>query len=179
MKTPQQIHDRKEQFLENYNPMRTVERAVQSGINASVKVRRIRVYAPNSPAKQRFLMRNYWKEQLLTIGKSYESEKSEEDFIKDIESICNAMNHAFPNGFDGGNGFRVAQAQKSLSVFLKHMWCMDKIKMPPVCPIDRQIVGETWSNDDEKMYLDHLNKVKKKNNTDEPLAVWELFEFYR
>lgn len=179
MKTPQQIHNRKEQFLNNYNPMRTIDRAVQSGIKASVKVRQKRVYAPNISYEQKITIRNYWKGLLLSIGKSYEMEKSEKDFIKDIKSICDAMNHTFPDCFDSNNGFRIAQAQKSLSVFLKHMWCMDKIKMPPVCPIDRKIVGEKWSDDDMKKYLKHLDKVKMRNNTDDPLAVWELFEFYR
>lgn len=38
-------------------------------------------------------------------------------------------------------GFRVAHSQKSLSLLLKHYWCHGRIEEPPVCPVDRIILG--------------------------------------
>ena len=39
--------------------------------------------------------------------------------------------------------FRLAQAQKSLSLYLKHLWCMGLIPVPPVCPVDTLILKKT------------------------------------
>lgn len=36
---------------------------------------------------------------------------------------------------------RLSHAQKSLSVFLKYLWCFGLIDMPPACPIDRKVLG--------------------------------------
>jgi len=40
-------------------------------------------------------------------------------------------------------GFRVAHAQKSLSLLLKHAWCHGLMQEPPACPVDRIILSET------------------------------------
>ena len=38
-------------------------------------------------------------------------------------------------------GIRIAQCQKSLSLYLKYLWCYGLIETPPVCPIDRVILS--------------------------------------
>jgi hypothetical protein len=51
--------------------------------------------------------------------------------------------------------YRIAHAQKSLSLVLKHLWCHERLPQgtePPGCPIDRMILdhvkrshGITWT----------------------------------
>lgn len=180
MKTQQEIKNRQENFLSNYNPMHSEERAIQSGINAAIRF--AHVYTPGTTYQQKIEIKRYWEELLKNLGKKYEKMRTEREFLDDITSMVALMNKKFPNDFnynEDHKGFRIAQAQKSLSVYLKHMWCLGKTQIPPVCPIDRTVLGETWIYDDLEMYKNHLCCVKKKNNTDNPLSVWELFEFYR
>jgi hypothetical protein len=48
----------------------------------------------------------------------------------------------FPSTAIGGyaTAFRIAHAQKSLSLLLKHYWCNNAMSEPPLCPIDRRIL---------------------------------------
>jgi hypothetical protein len=39
-----------------------------------------------------------------------------------------------------GPGFRIAHAQKSLSLLLKHLWCNGVLGEPPCCPVDRRVL---------------------------------------
>ena len=43
--------------------------------------------------------------------------------------------------------YKVSHAQKSLSLFLKYLWCYGLKDTPPACPIDRQILQEAKTAD--------------------------------
>jgi hypothetical protein len=63
-------------------------------------------------------------------------------------------------------GFRISHAQKSISVFLKHLWCMDIIPQPPQCPVDRMILERAGRRypDTKWGYVntieEHMKKIK-------------------
>ena len=139
-----------------------------------------------------------WIEELISLFDKYKNkEQTKEVFVDDVIELQRKMNASFPDSFRN-NGkskgknkdrdkyekvFRVAHAQKSLSIFLKHMWCITPdMPMPPVCPIDRRILQEAkiydpWTKlnciKTYKKWLEKLECVAGK----EPLAKWELVKW--
>lgn len=179
-KTFNEIQTRKLRFINQYNPGQTEVLAIKSGINSAV--RRACVYSPNMTKEEKTKIRSFWGQCLSELGGKYIESQNEEQFKKDIQDLQEKMNKQFFNVFNPDErhrGFRIAQAQKSLSVYLKHMWCMNKIPTPPTCPIDRTILGSSWIYDDYEQYCNHLELVKTRNTTEECLSVWELFAFQR
>lgn len=188
MTSQEQIQVYQKKFLNRYNYERNNEIALTSALKAATQ--RNTLYTPQI---DRTLIRSYWKQQLVSIGEKYVTKQSESIFINDVKCLKCRMNQRFEGCFDNNSGkydkgFRISHAQKSLSVYLKHLWCMGKIAIPPVCPIDRRILSSVkapntnWCYvndiDDYKQQLKYVKygkNVGKKN--DDPLAVWELLAF--
>jgi hypothetical protein len=69
-------------------------------------------------------------------------------YESDIETLRAGMNRLFGDRFCAGDhqryhydaGFRVSHAQKSLAVYLKHLWCLGRIDAPPECPVDSVVL---------------------------------------
>lgn len=131
--------------------------------------------------------REYWADLLMDfyekhIGKNI-GIKAFLDYVKTIQKKMNAeYRYVFQcnkNGYDGE--FRLAHAQKSLSVFLKHLWCMEKMKMPPLCPIDGVILHDVlkrkgaWTKlNDWGTYMEYIRDVwDASKNTGKKVAEWE------
>ncbi len=89
-------------------------------------------------------IRKEWEKELNRIVVKYKKQQQREDvFFQDVVSLMEYMNQRFQNRFNNGkngydNEFRIAHAQKSLSVCLKHLWVRGELgkNEPPVCPID-------------------------------------------
>lgn len=185
-------------FLDLYNPQRTVEMALTSGIKAAAQHNSL--YTPNIDNKSEIL--DYWKSQLQCIGvKYFESQQTEEQFKSDFLLLQSNMNTMFPKAFKSKQyvnnpGFRISHAQKSLSVYLKHMWCIkveqyfdnkSKNIVPeyPICPMDRTILrlvncpNPKWVHintmDEYNEKLEFIKTAAKKEN--KSLAMWELMAF--
>ena len=88
------------------------------------------------------------------------------------------------------HGYRIAHAQKSLSLVLKHMWCHGFLTdPPPVCVIDSIILraaaargagthAVTWTRVASlKAYREHL-AICQRAAGGHNIAIWELFIFY-
>jgi hypothetical protein len=168
----------KKEFLQKYNSDRSEKTALTQAINASV--RRNCLYQNNLNTKDREQIKDKWKETLIKFGKKYENHVSEEEFVNDIEEIKKEMKEL-------PGKFKISHAQKSLSVYLKHLWCLDKIQEPPVCPVDRKILEKAgapvakraWTRiDNVKDYKEQLEYIKiKAEESNKSIATWELYNF--
>jgi hypothetical protein len=77
--------------------------------------------------------------------------------------------------------FRIGIAQKALNLYLKYLWCVGLIPMPPHCPFDSSIIGHlpecmnfNWTAIDSiDDYQKLVNSARKKAD-DKPIAEWEL-----
>ena len=118
-------------FLERYNPQASVDCALSSAIKAAVQHNKF--YIGEAPRRD---IRDFWKEQLLERQGLYEQQRTVADYESDIVSLRAILNAQFP----GLVGCRVSHAQKSIGVFLKHLWCMGEIPTPPLCPVDAIIL---------------------------------------
>lgn len=87
-------------------------------------------------------------------------------------------------------GYRVAHAQKSLSLVFKHLWCHGFLtNPPPICVIDSIILSEAaargagthpipWTRVASlEAYREHL-AICKRAAGGHQIAIWELFVFY-
>jgi len=83
--------------------------------------------------------------------------------------------------------FRLSHAQKSLSVYCKHLWCMCKMGEPATCPVDRGILRAVYPRQDVPLWTEvdkidtHKEQLRRlQDGADakgQSLAVWELLTF--
>ena len=206
MRTPEEINARQQQFCNSYSFSRHKEytpkmKAWESAINVSVKTRGCPVYSSNAENREDAVF--FWMVELETLGEKYKHDKqTKEQFIQDVFTLQDNINNSNYNTCFQNNHIRLGQCQKSLSVFLKWMWCQNELAdIPPVCPIDRQVLqkcytvlrsskkgsekelrncGTAWTKlDDRSLYCDLIAITEKVADLEnEPsTAVWELFAF--
>lgn len=164
--------EKKQDFIRNY--------AAQLSIQVSL--RQNTLYKKD--LKDHKIIRSFWKRKLkcISIDKNI---LSEEVYIKEILQLKSEMNKNFSDYFYK-DGFKISHSQKSISVYLKHLWCHGFIGIPPQCPVDRKIINEIprnislnrcWTSindiDEHMKIIGELRKIA--NNV--PLAEWELCNF--
>ncbi len=156
---------------------------------------RAALYTPNSNHSD---IREEWISQLRQIMAKYNTLQTVDTFIADVSYLKEHMNQRFPGRFINGkpgyeNGFRIAHAQKSISVCLKHLWSQSNYLInPPICPIDGIMLKhvhnyDAWTKvnwfDDrirdgitERGYCTHLALMEAAANNDgfDSIAEWEL-----
>lgn len=146
---------------------------------------RSRLYTSNLSETDRRPFRQSLKEVLESTAALYTKTISEETHIKNILKLVVKLTREHSALLEGG-AMRFGHAQKALNLYLKYLWCLGKLPMPPHCPIDsiilRKIPGftqERWTKlDSAQRYQDIIASAKMK--ADEKglsLAVWELHEY--
>jgi hypothetical protein len=179
----------KEEFLNRYNPKRTLEKALSSAISAAVQHNSL--YKKEATLKEKESVHCKWMAFLKLKKKDYENEQPVEKYENDIQELRDLMNEVFSKSFlsephpkfKTEPGFRISHAQKSLSVFLKHLWCMGEVATPPQCPVDARILaiagkkypdtkwGYINSIDEHREKISFLETAKEESQS---LAEWEL-----
>ena len=155
------LHDNpKDEFILNI--------ALRSAINAAVQIRRHPVFSesvtlnkddnPQIASEKRQRKTSaiaFWKEKLEQHAWAYlETAVDYQYFINDVDKLKNEINAEYRDCFSG-NGIRIGQCQKSLSVFLKWLWCWGKCTIePPVCPIDRRVLVFCYDNELDKSVVE-------------------------
>ena len=83
------------------------------------------------------------------------------------------------------NEIKLGVGQKLLNLYLKYLWCLDKVSKPPHCPIDRIIVNKlglkyNWTQiNSEKEYKIIINRIKEVKKIGESIAEWEYRNYER
>jgi hypothetical protein len=121
-------------------------RAFQDAIASAVVKNAL--YAPAATAANRQDTGVAWKQLLDEIASEYEEPATTEKYENDLLRIQAHMNRGFGQFFRQARhpkfgyepGFRISHAQRSLSLVLKHYWCLGFVAMPPQCPVDRPIL---------------------------------------
>jgi hypothetical protein len=124
------------------------ETALRDAVRTSS--RRTHLYRPRTTQAERNLVREAWFEELKRLSDLYATNgigfSTQARFDADLLTLRSFMNSMFDEYFQTDvvkgypPGFRIAHAQKSLSVMLKHIWCNDGMEEPPCCPLDRPIL---------------------------------------
>jgi len=180
----------KQAFLQKYNFDYSKEIAISKAINASVQHNLL--YSPSANASEKKDIRVYWGSCLEEVGDEFKKEVSVKTYEYIVEQLKKGMNKKFgalfDNGSQYGSMFRISHSQKSISVYVKHLWCMGAIVEPKICPIDRIILNSTnakkmkdvsWgcvnSLDEHRRKFGYIVDESAKNNLS--VAVWELLKF--
>jgi len=191
--TNQDLMQKKKEFLNRYNPSGTIDKAIARSIAAAVQHNSL--YRPNITRKGKEPVICAWGEFLKSLIPTYEKARTVADYDSDILKLKMCMNQLFPVAFytvlhpkyNTDPGFRISHAQKSISVFLKHLWCMGLIVTPPQCPVDSiilRLAGKRYPDTNwgyVNTIKDHGIKIgyllAAQNNSVQPLAEWELEKF--
>ena len=172
----------KEKFLERYNKSKSQEEALSKSISAAVQHNKI---YNDVDSKDRIIIREYWSSQLVDLAERYKVECwSDDSYEQEVQGLKEKMKARFPEIID----FRISHAQKSLSVFLKHMWCLGLAPTPPQCPVDRIILtnakapynkrswGYVDSITEHKVLYDIIKQAAYQSGYTD-VALWELENF--
>lgn len=162
----------KDDFLKEYNPNRTVETALSESIGAAVK--RNKIYLDVN-LKDRKEIRKHWQNLLIQLYERFVNEKWDESIYEDeIIKLKDNMNNKFNDSID----FRISHSQKSISVFFKHLWCLDKISTPPQCPVDRIILTRAKAPYNERSWglVNDIQTHRYKYNLIRQAAIKEGFD---
>lgn len=192
--TKETVLQKKEEFARKYEGKAPEYLAILAA------VQRAHLYSPTLSSMKRCEIRTEWASKLKELGSRYRQERSVEEFIADIDELKRHMNEAFPDSFvnskkNYSNGFRLAHAQKSLSIYLKHCWCRGQIDpVPPTCPIDGNVLSwvgirQAWTKCDSiedcngvkysgyRSQMKHIISFASSKEPDLSVFEWELCNF--
>ncbi|MFZ2629617.1 MAG: hypothetical protein WAX67_12165 [Rugosibacter sp.] len=146
---------------------------------------RSRLYAPNLSEDDRKPFQKSLKAALESIASGYKKAVSEDQHVQNITDLAAKLTHKHPALLDGGK-MKFGHAQKALNLYLKYLWCLGKLPMPPHCPIDSIILKkipkftqERWTQlDSAERYKSIIASAKAKaKEKGLLLAAWELNEY--
>jgi hypothetical protein len=149
-------------------------------LTLAATVGRANVYTVGSSERERKVFQSALRSQLEQIAQGYESKVSSETHIQNVLGLSKYLTEACEKTLRGGR-FRIGTAQKALNLYLKYLWCIEKIPTPPHCPFDFQIIaklpaysGPSWTALDSEQEYRALVTVAEEKAQGLSLAVWEL-----
>lgn len=121
----------------------------------------------------------------MTLLSHYTNTVSDEMHIENIYALSE-FTKQFQNILQKGK-LNFGVSQKMLNLYLKYLWCQNKISEPPHFPVDRRIQENigfrpivSWTKfDDSADYMRIINFVRKENNEFPTIAEFELKYFER
>jgi hypothetical protein len=128
-----------------------------------------------------------FRTKICELAKYYENNNVTSDqHIRNINELAESVSKACPQ-YLRKDCPRFGVAAKALSLYLKYLWCVGKVKQPPHCPFDRKVIGAlhkiqrlpaklrdlTWTQMDEATYRQLLTEAEERIG-DKSLATWEL-----
>jgi hypothetical protein len=126
------------------------------------------------------------KSELRNLAKSYSSEVDEGAHMENIKGLAERLSKAYAKLLNG-KCFVFGRAQKVLNVYLKYLWCADRIGRPPHCPFDNNVISalnkslpkdceRKWTHaDKEDTYREWVSAAEViANKKGQSLSEWEL-----
>lgn len=172
------LERQKRYFLATYNPTGDTDVAISKALNASIL--RNSPYLTDSQSI-RSDIRAAWREWLLPLKQRYQASRGFDDVLTDMDRMRRDMLARFAGDVE----IATSHAQKSISVFLKHLWCAGAIEEPPVCPVDREVFKliykyplPAWTKMTPLCYPLHIKKITEIAIAEgQTIATWELLRF--
>ena len=125
-------------------------------------------------------LRGRLRDLLREYAVAYESDVSDETHNNNILELAGTLSQEFGAVMKDGH-FPIGVAQKSLNLYLKYLWCMGRIRTPPHCPFDSEVLREAeasgrWTRLDDigryKLWVEKARSVAARTNSS--LSEWEL-----
>jgi len=141
---------------------------------------RSRTYSESASEEAKNRFRDALREKLDGIANEYRSPVKEEEHLSNIAKLADDLTSRFSNCLRDGR-FRIGIAQKALNLYLKYLWCVDLIPLPPHCPLDSIVIGHipecselNWTSIDSIADYQRLVTATRKIAKGKALPEWEL-----
>ena len=146
----------------------------------SAALGRANVYQHGATEENATLLGETLRSELLELAGQYTGRVPDDDHVRNIRTLADRATARCGTFLDRGH-LRFGVAQKALNLYLKFLWCADRIPAPPHCPFDSFVIGQlpsevrvAWTKiEDEGPYL-KLVKAAEAQAGDKSLAEWEL-----
>jgi hypothetical protein len=143
-------------------------------------VQRGKLYQEDSSEGERKAFRRALRLELERLAEQYREVMPERRHFANIERLAKTLSDKHPKALSGKR-FRIGSAQKALNLYLKYMWCMGHIPIPPHCPFDARVLSKVpgchdvrWTQLDSISHYEDIVHCAKATAHGIPLAKWEL-----
>jgi hypothetical protein len=97
-------------------------------------------YIPNATDRDKSALRARWAQLLRDVAPQYNRPVNDDVHVQNIRWISEILSSEFAAILKGSR-FRIGASQKSLNLYLKFLWCLGRLHIPPPhCPIDRGVL---------------------------------------
>jgi len=159
----------------------THDQVIASAIAASLQ--RANVYSKRALPDDRDKLHAELSLALQRLFPIYRNPVDERVHVGYIEHLATSISEQHRSALIDGQ-FRIGSAQKALNLYLKYLWCLRRIPMPPHCPFDSRIIARIpgcekvlWTKlKTVPEYMSLVAGAKRKAGAT-PLAEWELDEY--
>lgn len=141
---------------------------------------RSKTYSESASDQDKDRFRIALRKNLSEIGNRYVSPVPEEEHLSNIKKFADDLTLNFSHCLENGR-FRIGIAQKALNLYLKYLWCVDLIPMPPHCPFDSIIINRlpdcralNWTVIDTIDEYKELVDAAIEETGGKAIAEWEL-----
>ena len=121
---------RRSQFIDSELIADSIHAAFQRG----------NIYHTTAKDSDRQKLRTCLANLLCDYRQQYAQTVLPETHKENIQHICDELTTKF-GSFLCDKRFRIGTAQKALNLYLKYMWCLDRVSIPPHCPFDGIIIN--------------------------------------
>ena len=144
-------------------------------------VQRASIYIKGAIEEDKSIFRRDFQIALELLSQQYREEHVPDSVhCENIEMLAKNLS-AKHGGVLTNSRFRIGSAQKAVNLYLKYMWCLGRLPMPPHCPIDAVVLSHVpncsavrWTKiDTVTEYVEIIEKVKVIAG-DASLSEWEL-----
>ena len=127
------------------------------------------------------------RRELRTLRPKYEKKVDDGPHLDNISALASKVSGECKSFLKDGV-LRIGRAQKALNLYLKYLWCAQKIVTPPHCPFDNRVIGRlptpfsavAWTKIKTRdEYRELVSAAKRVAGDDVPLSVWELCEYQK
>ena len=108
-------------------------------LTLQVTLQHSQTYKKGISNKEKAEFQQNLKRRLERYSAKYSNPVSEDQHIVNIETLAKEVSDAFKDCLDH-KIFRIGSAQKALNLYLKYLWTIGRIKMPPHCPVDSIVI---------------------------------------
>jgi hypothetical protein len=115
------------------------------------------IYEKHAEEKEKENFNTDLKKEIIKYAEKYKEEISENDHYKNIVEISRIISDKHSTILINKR-YRIGNSQKLLNMYLKYLWCIELVKLPPHMPVDGKIL-ETF----KERHKSEKNQEKRKN----------------
>ena len=151
--------------------------AMRETIRSALQQRQNKVYSRDEVGNERDGFRSELRKLVSVAARRYTQPVSDADHQAAIRGISETLSAEFSSILKDRR-LRYGTAQKAFNLYLKFLWRLGRIAIPPHCPVDGivlkagDIKGKWTHSDSEAEYTDWIKILRQKANP-RSLAEWE------